>query len=99
MGSAICIRDRVQVLARDLPFVPQVFPAAAVEPALHAFYRSLHRPWVHVAQHQNLAGVDVLGNGQHQSRKSELGQKGHYRLGADEAHVKTISRSSSAHSE
>ena len=39
------------------------------------------------------------GNGQHQSRKSELGHKGYYRLGTDDTHVKTISRSSSAHSE
>ena len=39
------------------------------------------------------------GNGQHQSGKSEPGQKGYYRRGADGAHVETISRPSSAHSE
>ena len=42
--------------------MPQVFLAAAVKPNLAALQGALQRTWIHIAQHQYLAGFVVLGN-------------------------------------
>ena len=65
-GISIAVQPRfleVQIVAGDLPLVPQVLAAAAVEPDLNTLHGALERPGVHVAEHEHLAGVHILGYG------------------------------------
>jgi hypothetical protein len=74
-GIAIAILGdglQSEEIARCFSLVPQLLPAAAIEPNVSSGQRALERFFTHVAQHQDFIGPGILGNGWNQAFIVEL---------------------------